>query len=68
MRKILFLLSFIVLGLEIQAQVNVIPYRKGDKWGYCDKNKKILLEPKYEAVTFFDPNRFAKVQKKRSGG
>lgn len=68
MKKILFLLSFIVLGLEIQAQMNAIPYRKGEKWGYCDKNKKILLEPKYEAVTFFDSNHFAKVQKKTKWG
>lgn len=31
----------------------LIPYRKGDKWGYCDKNKKTIIKCKYEAAAFF---------------
>ena len=27
---------------------NPIPYRKGDRWGYCDKNKKIVIPIRFE--------------------
>jgi serine/threonine protein kinase len=26
----------------------LIPFRKGDKWGFSDVNKKIIIEPKYD--------------------
>jgi len=29
---------------------DLIPYRKGDKWGFCDRNKKIVIEPVYDDV------------------
>jgi len=32
-----------------------IPYRKGDKWGFCDKNKQILISPQYSKTRFFKP-------------
>ena len=33
----------------------LIPYRKGDKWGYCTPNKKIVIAPKFDDGTrFFD--------------
>jgi hypothetical protein len=25
----------------------LIPYRKGSVWGFCDRNKKIIIEPRY---------------------
>lgn len=28
----------------------LIPYRKGAQWGYCDKNKKIVIPLKYEGA------------------
>ncbi len=31
---------------------DLIPYRKGDKWGYCDKNKNIVITPQYKQVQF----------------
>ena len=31
----------------------LIPYRKGDKWGYCDRNKKIIIDCRYEYVNRF---------------
>jgi len=27
---------------------NPIPYRKGDRWGYCHKNKKIVIPIRFE--------------------
>ena len=32
---------------------DLIPYRKGDKWGFCDKDKNIVIECKYEDVELF---------------
>lgn len=29
---------------------NLIPYRKGNKWGFCDANKNVLIIPKYDEV------------------
>ena len=34
----------------------LIPYRKGDKWGFCDKNKKIVAKCKYDRVDFYQDN------------
>ena len=32
---------------------NLIPYRKGDKWGYCDKFKNIIIIAKYNNASLF---------------
>lgn len=54
-------------SLEFRTDLKLpelIPYRKGNKWGCCDKNKKIIIEPKYSKVEFFDLNKFfLKVEK-----
>ena len=26
----------------------LIPYRKGDKWGFCTPDKKVVIPPKYD--------------------
>lgn len=31
----------------------LIPYRKGDKWGFCDRNEKIVIECKYDGALSF---------------
>lgn len=36
----------------------LIPIKKDNKWGYCDKNKKIIIEPKFDEVTFFDTIKY----------
>ena len=28
--------------------IKLIPYRIGDKWGYCDSNRNIVIQPKYD--------------------
>jgi len=33
----------------------LIPYRKGDKWGFCTPDKKVVVQPKYDdGIRFFD--------------
>lgn len=46
----------ITLGLP-----DLIPYRKGDLWGYCDKDKNIKIECKYAYAELFDSFGFARV-------
>ena len=31
----------------------LIPYRKGDKWGFCTPDKKIVITPKYDGAGGF---------------
>ncbi len=31
----------------------LIPYRKGDKWGFCDRDKRIVIDCVYDEVAFF---------------
>ena len=54
MKKIVFLIS--IMGLLwatcLQAQ-ELIPYRKGDKWGFCTPDKKVVVQPKYDGVWKF---------------
>lgn len=32
-----------------------IPYKEVDKWGYCNRDKKILIKPQFDEVELFDP-------------
>ncbi|MCX7696935.1 MAG: WG repeat-containing protein, partial [Bacteroidales bacterium] len=53
----LVFLGFLAQTVFLKAQTNdlpdLIPYRKGYKWGFCDKNKKIVIECKYDMVSSF---------------
>jgi hypothetical protein len=45
-----------LLSLYNDDLPELIPYRKGNKWGYCDRNKKIVIECIYEFATEFINN------------
>lgn len=51
-RMILFFLLLLVFPLKSQTP-DLIPFRKGDKWGYCDKNKNIKVPLKYDDANPF---------------
>ncbi len=38
--------------LSLQAQ-ELIPYRKGDRWGFCTPDKKVVVPPKYDYAGYF---------------
>lgn len=40
--------------LPIKSEPELIPYRKGDKWGFCNPYKKIIIECKFDYVNFFE--------------
>ena len=42
-------------GLQVEniQSTQLIPYRKRNKWGFCDAEKNILIEPKYDSARKF---------------
>lgn len=48
--KYLYILCFILcINLSMaQKRPSLIPYRKGDHWGYCDTTKKVIIPIIYE--------------------
>ena len=50
----LFLVVFLLNILSISAQDIAIPYRDGEKWGMCNPDGKILIDPKYDKLEFSD--------------
>lgn len=42
--------------------VDLIPYRKGDQWGFCKKDKTIIIQPEYDNAWPFK-NGLANVEK-----
>ncbi len=45
-----------------QSMPQLIPFKKDSLWGYCNKNKQIIIEPKYNEVALFE-NGYALVRK-----
>ena len=63
-KKLLFIL-FLAFTIPVFAQtpdMTLIPYRKGDLWGYASPDKTIIIKPEYqEAQRFYEG--FAAVKK-----
>jgi hypothetical protein len=38
---------------KLLLEKQLIPYRKGDKLGFCDADKNVVIEPKYDDVDLF---------------
>ena len=49
MKYILYLIFFAEIATA-QKLPDLIPYRKGDKWGYADSTGKIIIQPIYNGV------------------
>ena len=53
---LILLMLFIFISCYKQSPEDLpdlIPHRKGDKWGFCDKNKNIVIECNYDRVGDF---------------
>lgn len=49
----LLFLCFSIKG-NAQPELNIIPYRKGKLWGYCDSTKRIIITPRFDSVEVFE--------------
>lgn len=53
-----YLLLFLFLSFEVSAQDDLlIPYRKGNLWGFADTSLQIRVKPNYDSVGFFYADR-----------
>jgi hypothetical protein len=56
--KFILLIIFLFLNfVKILAKNDLIPYRDGSKWGFCDSSAKIIIKPKYDSVNVFIEDR-----------
>lgn len=55
MKRILFLILVLFLQENLSARLpDLIPYRKGNLWGYCDSMKRIMIPCKFREAWFFE--------------
>jgi hypothetical protein len=50
-------LFFVLFYFKIFASDILIPFRDGNKWGFCDEDKKILIKPQFDSVNVFNEER-----------
>lgn len=51
--KYLFLIFILLSNFSLFAQ-ELIPYRKGDKWGFANRQKEVVVEPQFDEVGAFN--------------
>lgn len=51
----------------VNKEVKLIPYNKGGRFGFCDENKKIVIEPKYNSASPFSDGLAIVTPNKKSG-
>ncbi|GAB4336331.1 MAG: hypothetical protein OHK0038_14530 [Flammeovirgaceae bacterium] len=49
-----FFCILLIFNAKAQILPDPIPYRKGDKWGYSDKSKKIIIPIQFEEACPFE--------------
>jgi len=54
--------AFVMPATAQNADLSLVPYRKGNLWGYADPDKKIIITPAYDEADFFSEG-FAAVKK-----
>ena len=50
---VVLLVALVMPALAQEADMSLIPYRKGNLWGFADPEKKIVIAPAYEEADFF---------------
>lgn len=53
-KQIILLLTVSISNAVFAQTPDLIPYRKGDLWGYSTPGKKIVIEPKWQESTFYE--------------
>ncbi|MEZ4981194.1 MAG: WG repeat-containing protein [Saprospiraceae bacterium] len=57
--KISLLIILLSFGANSYCQQILIPYKKGNVYGFANESKKVIIEPKYDLVFPFDSSGFA---------
>lgn len=56
MNRLIMLAGILMISAGLSAQqidMSMVPYRQGDKWGFSDPEKNVVITPKYEEVQWF---------------
>jgi hypothetical protein len=54
MKRIIFFILFLFVQELLQARLpDLIPYRKGNLWGYADSTKKLIIPCRFQAADIF---------------
>lgn len=56
MNRLIMLTCFLLIAAGLSAQqidMSMIPYRQGNKWGFSDPGKNVVIAPKYDEVQWF---------------
>ncbi len=64
--KVRLVFFFVLISFCVNSQ-NLVPYHKGDNWGFCTVEKKVIIKPSYERVESFK-NGYALVVKNNKLG
>ena len=54
MNKILFQLFLLVTVFGFSQSSQLIPFVSSSKWGFSDKSGKVMIQPVYDSVGFFN--------------
>ena len=52
-KQTFFIVALMALWATCLHAQELIPYRKGDKWGFCTPDKKMVVQPKYDVAWSF---------------
>src|ERR1051325_7442430 len=55
MKRLFFSAVLLLPALFASSQrlPSLIPYRKGNLWGYCDSTEKMVIEPRFKSAELF---------------
>jgi len=60
MKRIIILFGLLINSFLFAQQLpDLIPYRIGKKWGYCNSNKEMVISAKYDEVRLFAGDKAA---------
>ena len=43
MKRIVIFIALVLIALSSAWPQDLIPFRQGSRWGFCDKNKKLVI-------------------------
>ncbi len=51
---LILFISSLIIPLSAQKKMELIPYRDGEKFGFCSPDKKLIIPCKYDEVSLFN--------------
>jgi hypothetical protein len=68
MKKLILHFLFLMIAwaffsFQVGGQEMLVPFKKGELWGFANRSGKIIIPPKYTDVKHFDSNGLARVER-----